>query len=182
MPDVAIWDAIHADGEARAEEGREKFGTENWDSAPANLVAQAYEETLDGAWYLKRAAQLLGPGPAGQLRVYISGPYSADNEVQCNENIEQARQAAGAILIRGHYPFCPHTMTANFERVFPDITWREYIVADCAWLPFCHAILMLPGWECSRGAVIELEEARKLGLRVITSVEELEDLNAHEEA
>ena len=178
MADVAVWQQIGADGEARAVEGRQKFGRENWESSPANLVREAYQESLDGCWYLARAQQLLGPGPDGQLRVYISGPYSDDDPEQVDANIEQARQAAGAILTLGHYPFCPHTMTAHFDETFPHISWHDYIATDLAFLPFCHVLLQLPGWEDSNGSLIELEDAERLGLLVLDDVDELPNLTA----
>jgi len=173
-----VWEQIGADGESRALDGRTKFGRTNWDSSPANLVQQAYEEALDGAWYLKRAAQLMGPGPDGQLRVYISGPYSDDDPEQLDANIEQAREAAGAILTRGHHPFCPHSMFANFDERFPHISEREFLLADLAFLPFCHVLLQLPGWEDSAGSLIELEDAERLGLLVLDEVDELPNLTA----
>ncbi len=40
-------------------------------------------------------------------------------------------------------------------------------------MKFCHAIILLPGWEASSGANRELAHAKELGLKVYTAEEAL---------
>jgi len=46
--------------------------------------------------------------------------------------------------------------------------WHFYLRADIKALCDCDAIVLLPGWENSKGAHLELHVAHRLGLRVST--------------
>lgn len=175
---VRVWHDIHRDGLDRATRGYALYGDRTWGLAP-HLVAQELDaELLDALWYLRNAMRRLGRGPAGQERIYISGPYTAPTTEQRDLHILRAREAAGALLRRGHWPFCPHTMTAAFEEYFPDIPWMTYIAADLAWIPLCHGMLMLQGWEDSRGACIERQAAETLRLTIYADIAEVPDLRS----
>lgn len=99
------------------------------------------------------------------LRIYIAGPYRADTPEQVDADIEVARQTMAALYRLGHVPFCPHSMTARFERDFPEFPNDLYLATDLVWLRFCDAILMLPRWAQSTGARVELALASRLGLQ-----------------
>jgi hypothetical protein len=93
--------------------------------------------------------------------IYISGKYSGD----IDNNIALARKVAIEVWERGHVALCPHLNTANFEKDCK-LQYDDYIKGDLLLIEGCQAILMLPGWEESQGAQIELEYAEKLGLPV----------------
>ena len=109
-------------------------------------------------------------------KIYIAGPYSADTEIQRQKNIDQARDAAAELYRLGWAPFCPHTMTAYFDDDFPDIKREAYLKTDLAWLECCDAILMLPGWEDSRGAQAERDRSVELHQIGYYSLDEVPDL------
>lgn len=100
-------------------------------------------------------------------RVYIAGPYSGDCAEEVDSNIAAAREALADLFRKGYVPFCPHTMTAEFERRYPDIPYETYIETDLEWLRHCDYIYLLPRWEKSRGSLGELEEALRLGIKVL---------------
>jgi hypothetical protein len=58
----------------------------------------------------------------------------------------------------GHFAFCPHMNTRFFEEKTA-LTFERYMKGDLAFLNRCDAILMLPKWETSRGAVMEHDYA-----------------------
>lgn len=156
--------------------GEDEHGGSGVGKSPLWHATEVLDEATGALWYFKQVLDALERGPAGQERIYISGPYTAPTPEQRDLHVLRAREAAGALLRRGHWPFCPHTMTAGFEDHFPDIPYMTYIAADLAWLPFCHSILLLPDWRESRGAVIEHEHAEKLALTIYEDMSEVPDL------
>lgn len=158
--------------------GHDEHGDRNVGLAPHLLSAEVLDELIGGLWYFRQIADHLQRGPAGQERIYLSGPYSDEDKQRRDLNILRARECAGICLRRGHWPFCPHTMTGCFEDFFPDLPWMTYIAADLAWLPFCHSMLMLPEWEESKGACIERDRARALRLTIYEDISEVPDLRA----
>ena len=102
--------------------------------------------------------------------LYISGPYSAGNGRTVTDNIAVARRYAVAAANAGWMPFTPHLNTAHFEVDCPNISHEEWIAGDLAFLslldPARAAVLLLPGWEQSKGARLERDWAIHLNLEV----------------
>ena len=100
------------------------------------------------------------------LRIYVAGKYTDDDKDVRDNNIAVARLHTAMLIKAGHYPFCPHTMTAHFDDDFPEIEYKHYMAMFCEWLRFCDAIYLLPNWQLSNGAGIEIELANELKLDV----------------
>lgn len=107
------------------------------------------------------------------MRVYIAGPYTALRSSDVDRNILTARDAQAELYRMGHTPLCPHSMTAGFERDYPDIEYNVYIETDLEWLKLCDAILMLPGWEDSNGSIKEHQFAIDNGIEVYYSLDDV---------
>ena len=103
------------------------------------------------------------------MRVYISGLYT-NGDTQ--HNIEVARQAMWELMRLKHVPFCPHTMTAGGEHA-EGLTYDDLLRIDLEWLGQCEVILMLDGWEESKGAKIEHEWAKYLGLKIFYDIADM---------
>lgn len=104
--------------------------------------------------------------------VFISGPYSGDEEANTRRAI-----AAGELVARmGLYPVIPH-LSHYWHAIYPRAYdwWIEY---DLVLLSRCDAYLRLPG--PSNGADIEERAARARGLPVFTSLAALAAATAHE--
>lgn len=74
---------------------------------------------------------------------------------------------------RGFGVLCPHLNTARFERDCPGVTHAQYIEADLRLMDGCDVVLMLPGWEHSKGAVLERAHAMATGKKVFYNPEAL---------
>ena len=106
------------------------------------------------------------------MRVYIAGPYTPNDgrEETRLENVRRASEVAQRLLKAGHTPFCPHTMTAGWEGT---CGYDDFLRRGIELLATCDAILLRPGWEQSRGARREHEEAVTLGLLITEDLESL---------
>ncbi len=89
-------------------------------------------------------------------RIYLSGPMSGipDN------NIPAFHDYAASLRADGHQVVSP----AEIEE---SGTWEMCLRADVRELCTCDAIALMPGWESSKGANLELHIAHRLGMEVI---------------
>lgn len=108
------------------------------------------------------------------VRVYIAGPLSKGD---LGHNIAQAIRAADRLMALGCAPYVPHltvywqimsAMTGGVK--FDD--YDHWLRLDFAWLGVSDALLRLPGE--SKGADMEIDEARRLGIPVFYSMEAVE--------
>lgn len=90
------------------------------------------------------------------VRIYISGPIAGTPDYE-----ERFAEAASAIQADGHTYINP----AMLPRMMPGRSYEWYLDYDMDMIRHeADAICMLPGWARSRGARMERELARKLGL------------------
>lgn len=92
--------------------------------------------------------------------IYISGPMTGYD----NHNKESFARAAEWLRSSGFEVLSPHEVKLP-ERPLP--TWEDYMKADLLLLIRARTVVTLPGWECSRGAKLEVEIAHTLGLLVL---------------
>jgi hypothetical protein len=93
------------------------------------------------------------------MLIYTAGPYSPSAGAgTVEENIQRAREAALQLWEAGYTVICPHLNTANFEEEI-DLQPKDYVDRDLEIVERCDAIVMLPKWQQSLGAVRELEHA-----------------------
>lgn len=103
-------------------------------------------------------------------RVYICGCYTAPCSWQRQRNIFAARLTASDVVRLGAYPVTPHANLADFESLQSQEWFYEATLAD---MRTCDAVLTVPGWEASVGARGEVAEARRLGIPVFETIDEL---------
>lgn len=94
-----------------------------------------------------------------KLKVYISGPMTG----LPNFNREAFAEATEWCVKKGYSPFNPGWLAFEKDTAF---SYEEILQLDLAALGMCDVILLLPGYEKSNGAKVELELALRLGLRV----------------
>lgn len=91
--------------------------------------------------------------------IYLAGPYSGDVGV----HIARARAHAQYYWRRGLAVITPHLNTANFEIDAPDIAYETFLQGDFALIEKADAVVLLPNWRESPGAVRERALALSLG-------------------
>jgi hypothetical protein len=105
---------------------------------------------------------------------YIAGPYGGPTANEIDENIRRAREVAVALWQLGWAVICPHLNTAHFDgAVYPhdrSADRQVWIRGDLEILnllrPGRDALVTVPGWEHSSGALGEIAAATNRGLQV----------------
>ena len=110
------------------------------------------------------------------MRIYVAGPYTAPTQKGLEANATRAIDAGIALFRKGHYPYVPHLthfVDLRAKQLGIKLGWADYIAWDVPWLKLCDALLYLGK---SKGADLELDEARKLKKRIFFSVSEVPTL------
>ena len=100
-------------------------------------------------------------------KVYLAGPITGNGKYKELFRTWEERVRAGC-----HYDIVNPLYHPKYSG--PDVgtlRWRHYMRESVRELIDCNIILMLPGWEASRGATLELYLARQLGIQVFYGIE-----------
>jgi len=93
-----------------------------------------------------------------RTRVYLSGPMSGYAE----HNFPAFHRWAGELRAAGFEVVNPAELNPK-----PGLSWEECLRVDIRELCSCAAIALMPGWEASKGANLELHLAHRLGMEVM---------------
>lgn len=117
----------------------------------AEIDWQAVHRLEDAAASATRAADRM-------KRIYLSGPMTGMPDL----NFPAFNAAASALRSAGHD-------VVNPAEINPDsaMPWEQCMRADIKALCDCDTIAMLPGWENSKGAHLEVHVAHRLGIKVV---------------
>lgn len=89
--------------------------------------------------------------------VYLSGPMSGYEEF----NFPEFHKAAKGLRDKGYKVISP----AEIKQT--STTWEDCMRQDIKQLMDAHAVAVLPNWEKSRGASIEVNLAKSLGMQIM---------------
>jgi hypothetical protein len=92
------------------------------------------------------------------MKLYISGPITGNADYMADFSKWDA-----FLVGQGYQVFNP----ALLGEGLPD--WHSYLKRDIPYLIECDGIFAMPGWEGSKGAQLEIDLARNLGLKCLTS-------------
>ena len=91
------------------------------------------------------------------MKLYLSGPMTGLPDY----NFPAFEQARDRIRMMGHEVICP----AEAGQV-EGWEWRDYMKRDILMMLDAASLVVLPGWEDSRGARLEVHLASALGMTV----------------
>lgn len=103
---------------------------------------------------------------------FVSGPFTAPTRAGVEANIARAVAVGIEVARAGAFPVIPHANTAHpdFEAVQP---WQFWIDGDLRLLRACDCVVLVPGWQTSKGARGEIRDAHRRGLPIFDTVSEL---------
>lgn len=90
------------------------------------------------------------------MKVYLSGKITGDSNYR-----QKFNTMTEELLSYGYVVFNPAVLPDGFE-------YSDYMALDLLILSRCDAIFLLRDWKNSPGARLEYEEAKRLGLQVLT--------------
>lgn len=93
------------------------------------------------------------------MRLYVSGPMTGYPD----HNFPAFRTAAQELRNAGFEVLDPSELGVD-----PEFTWADYLRRDLALLLECYGVALLPGWEYSRGALLEIHVAQQLEMPIDT--------------
>ncbi len=86
--------------------------------------------------------------------IYLSGPITNDPGYKAKfQTVQDDLELKGYVVLN----------PANEVKVHPDKEWSDYMAEAIALMLKADKVYMLPGWEKSTGASLEMKLARQLG-------------------
>ncbi len=102
------------------------------------------------------------------IRVFVCGPYSADNVMDVLGNIGRGIEESYRVFRSGFAPYCPWFDSRFAEMA--DIDKEDFYELSMAWLEVSDAVYMIKGWEKSEGCLKEWKRAKELEIPMFTSL------------
>lgn len=103
----------------------------------------------------------------GKMKIYLAGKITG---LSIEEYRAAFKAAAHDVLAAGHLPLCPVEMFPEN----PIWDWAEYMLADLRIIwHHADALLMIDGWEDSKGAQLERQAALAVDKPVYYSLNDI---------
>lgn len=94
---------------------------------------------------------------------YIAGKYTDDSTYAIRNNIRRAEEVNEWAWQNGYAAICPHTNTAFLDGLCNYEVWAN---GDLAILERCDLVILVPGWEDSKGTREEIKFARMCNIPI----------------
>ncbi|VVN88497.1 hypothetical protein PS718_01690 [Pseudomonas fluorescens] len=119
---------------------------------------QAYAMGLERGAQLSKGWVTLTAARAKHL--YLAGPMTGFEDF----NFPAFNKMAAELRARGYVVENPAE-----HGVVDGADWADYMAYDLTRLGLCGQVAVLPGWENSKGARLEVHIARELGMKVVNA-------------
>ena len=97
-------------------------------------------------------------------------------ELEYLRNLRKGIRLSVEVLQAGFCPFSPFINYSFFlalREEEEDITGEQIKAYSLVWLESCDALLLVPGYEHSKGTLAEIARAQELGIPIFTSLSAL---------
>ena len=94
---------------------------------------------------------------------YIAGPYRASTKLGVIRNIIKARKVAKKYWRKGYAVFCPHLNSGLMDGIALE---EVFLKGDLEFLQHADIMVVIPGWERSKGTLGEMEFAKAKGIPI----------------
>ena len=110
-------------------------------------------------------------------RVYVAGAYSDDNILGVLKNMQKGMRTGTEVALCGFAPFVPW-LDYQFQLMLrpeenENLTMDFYYNYSLAFLEVCDYVLVVPGFENSKGTLGEITKAKQLNIPVYYSIDDL---------
>lgn len=96
---------------------------------------------------------------------YIVGPYRSKEGMKgVVDNIQRAEEVALKYWKKGYAVICPHKNTALMDGVDTD---DMFLIGDHELVKRSDVVVAMKGWKKSKGGMVEVALAKKLGKKII---------------
>ena len=95
----------------------------------------------------------------------MAGKLTGKNNFEIAQNVAAAEDVGLLVAEAGAMPLIPHSNTGL--KFFGTINEQFWYDGTMELLRRCDAVIMVPGWEASKGAQAEREEALRMDLPVL---------------
>lgn len=102
--------------------------------------------------------------------VYLAGPFTANTIEGIQHNIQIAKSVALALWKMGYIVMCPHTNAGGTDWLDSDLPESRIMFGDIVLMLRCDMVVLLPGWENSKGTQKELVFAHGAGMPVLEAM------------
>lgn len=92
------------------------------------------------------------------MKIYLSGPMTGLPE----NNYPAFHAAAATLRAAGHEVVSP----AEHPAPLTSTSWEQFMRDDLRAMLGCDCLALLPGWQASRGAHLELHVAHRVGMTI----------------
>ena len=105
-------------------------------------------------------------------RVYLAGKYSDNNVLDVLRNIGRGEYYASKLFMNGFAPFCPwHDKDYVLRNWDKELTVTMFYDYSMAWLDVSDCVVVLSGYESSKGTLAEIKRAQELEIPVYYDID-----------
>lgn len=102
------------------------------------------------------------------MKIYLSSPYSSESEQIKEERLKAINQSAVKLIKEGYIVYSPITHSVPLAKLGLPEDWDYWEKIDREFIEWADAVcvLMLEGWEKSKGVRAEIEIAKSLNKKI----------------